>query len=187
MQITKTLYLKTRTEWRNWLKKNYKTEKEIWLVFYNKDSGKPRLPYDVAVEEALCFGWIDSIVKKTDDESHVQRFTPRNPKSKYSQLNKERLKRLLKQKKVIASVRKTLGDLENEKFIFPKDILNEIKKNKEAWKNFQKFSEPYKRIRIGFIDDSRIRADVFKQRLNYFIKMTAQNKKYGLKGIEKYF
>ena len=187
MEITKTLYVKTRSEWRNWLKKNYKTEKEIWLIFYNKASGKSRLPYDIAVEEALCFGWIDSIVKKTDDESHVQRFTPRNPKSKYSQLNKERLKRLLKQKKVIASVRKTLGDLENEKFIFPKDILNEIKKNKEAWKNFQKFSEPYKRIRIGFIDDSRIRADVFKQRLNYFIKMTAQNKKYGLKGIEKYF
>ncbi len=62
MQITKTLYIKTRSEWRNWLRKNYKTEKEIWLVFYNKDSGKPRLPYDDAVEEALCFGWIDSII-----------------------------------------------------------------------------------------------------------------------------
>ncbi|MCW8804142.1 MAG: YdeI/OmpD-associated family protein [Ignavibacteriaceae bacterium] len=186
MEVTKTLYIKSRSEWRNWLRKNYKTEKEIWLVFYNKTSGKSRLPYDVAVEEALCFGWIDSIVKKTDKDSHVQRFTPRNPKSSYSQLNKERLKRLLKQKKVIASVRKTLGDLENEEFNFPKDILNEIRKNKEAWKNFQKFSEPYKRIRIGFIDDSRIRPDIFKQRLNYFIKMTAQNKQYGLKGIEKY-
>ena len=186
MEVTKTLYVKTRSEWRNWLKKNYKKEKEIWLVFYNKASGMSRLPYDVAVEEALCFGWIDSILKKTDDESHVQRFTPRNPKSSYSQLNKERLKKLLKQKKVIASVRKTLGDLENEKFIFPKDILNEIKKNKEAWKNFQNFSEAYKRIRIGFIDDSRIRPDIFKKRLNYFIKMTSQNKHYGLKGIEKY-
>jgi len=186
MQITKTLYIKTRAEWRNWLRKNYKTEKEIWLVFYNKDSGKPRIPYDDAVEEALCFGWIDSIVKKTNKESHVQRFTPRNPKSSYSQLNKERLKRILKQKKVINSVRKTLGDLENEEFVFPKDILSEIKKNKEAWKNYQKFSEAYKRIRIAFIDDSRIRPDIFKVRLNYFIKMSAQNKQYGLKGIEKY-
>jgi uncharacterized protein YdeI (YjbR/CyaY-like superfamily) len=186
MKVTKTLFVKSRTEWRNWLKQNYKSEKEIWLVFYNKKSGKPRLPYDVAVEEALCFGWIDSILKKTDSESHVQRFTPRNPKSSYSQLNKERLKKLLKQKKVIASVSKTLGDLENEKFIFPEDILNKIKKNKEAWKNFQKFSEPYKRIRLGFIDDSRIRPDIFKKRLDYFIKMTAQNKQYGLKGIEKY-
>ena len=161
MEITKTLYVKTRSEWRNWLKKNYNKEKEIWLVFYNKASGRLRLPYDVAVEEALCFGWIDSIVKKTDTDSHVQRFTPRNPKSKYSQLNKERLKRLLKQKKVITSVRKTLGDLENEKFIFPKDILNEVKKNKEAWKKFQKFSEAYKRIRIAFIDGGRHRPEVF--------------------------
>jgi uncharacterized protein YdeI (YjbR/CyaY-like superfamily) len=186
MQITKTLYVKTRSEWRNWLRKNYKTEKEIWLVFYNKASGKPRISYEDAVEEALCFGWIDSIVKKTEKDSHVQRFTPRNPKSSYSQLNKERLKKLIKQKKVIASVRKAIGDLENEKFIYPMDILSEIKKNKEAWKNYQKFSEPYKRIRIAFIDDSRIRPDIFKVRLNYFIKMSAQNKQYGLKGIEKY-
>lgn len=186
MQITKTLYVKTRSEWRNWLRENYKTEKEIWLVFYNKASGKPRIPYDDAVEEALCFGWIDSTVKKIDKDSFVQRFTPRNPKSSYSQLNKERLKNLLKQKKVIASVRKKISDLENEEFIFPNDLLNEIKKNKEAWKNFQKFSEPYKRIRLAFIDDSRIRPDVFKVRLNYFIKMSAQNKQYGLKGIEKY-
>jgi uncharacterized protein YdeI (YjbR/CyaY-like superfamily) len=187
MQITNTLSIKTRSEWRNWLKKNYKSEKEIWLVFYNKASGKPRLPYDVAVEESLCFGWIDSIVKKIDIDSHVQRFTPRNSKSSYSQLNKERLKRLLKQKKVIASVRKTLGDLENHKFIFPKDILNEIKKNKVAWKNYQKFSDAYKRIRMAFIDDARIRPDIFRVRLNYFLKMTAKNKQYGLKGIEKYF
>ena len=186
MQITKTLYVKTRSEWRNWLRKNYKTEKEIWLVFYNKSSGKPRISYEDVVEEALCFGWIDSIVKKTEKDSHVQRFTPRNPKSSYSQLNKERLKKLIKQKKVIASVRKAIGDLENEKFIYPMDILSEIKKNKEAWKNYQKFSEPYKRIRIAFIDDSRIRPDIFKVRLNYFIKMSAQNKQYGLKGIEKY-
>ena len=186
MDITKTLYIKTRSEWRNWLRKNYKTEKEIWLLFYNKASGKTRIPYDEAVEEALCFGWIDSIVKKTEKESHVQRFTPRNPKSSYSQLNKERLKKLLKQKKVIASARKAIGDLENEKFVFPIDIINEIKKNKEAWKNYQKFSDAYKRIRIAFIDDARIRPDIFKVRLNYFIKMTAQNKQYGLKGIEKY-
>jgi len=186
MEITKTLHVKTRNEWRNWLKKNYKSEKEIWLVFQNKSSGKTGISYEDAVEEALCFGWIDSIVKKTEKDSRVQRFTPRKPKSNYSQLNKERLKRLLKKKKVIASVRKTLGDLENEKFIFPKDILNKIKKNKDAWNNYQKFSEAYKRIRIAFIDGGRQRPEVFKQRLDYFIKMTAQNKQYGIAGIEKY-
>jgi len=134
----------------------------------------------------LCFGWIDSIVKKTEKHSRVQRFTPRNPKSGYSQLNKERLKKLLRKKKVIASVRKTLGDLENEKFVFPMDIIGEIRKNKEAWKNYQKFSEAYKRIRIAFIDGARERPDVFKQRLNYFIKMSGKNRQYGIQGIEKY-
>jgi len=186
MQVTKTLYTTTRNEWRNWLKKNYKSEKEIWLVFQNKSSRKTGITYEDAVEEALCFGWIDSIVKKTEKDSRVQRFTPRKPKSNYSQLNKERLKRLLKKKKVIASVRKTLRDLENEKFIFPKDILDQIKMNKEAWKNFQNFSEAYKRIRIAFIDGGRQRPDVFKKRLDYFIKMTEKNKPYGISGIEKY-
>ena len=124
--------------------------------------------------------------KKNHHEYRVQRFTIRNPKSPYSQLNKERLKRLLKQKKVTASVHKTLGDLENEKFVFPKDIIREIKKNKEAWKNYQEFSEAYKRIRVAFIDGSRRRPDVFRQRLNYFIRMTEKNKQYGINGIEKY-
>jgi uncharacterized protein YdeI (YjbR/CyaY-like superfamily) len=186
MQITKTLNVKTRSQWRSWLKQNYKTEKEIWLVFQNKSSGKTGISYEDAVEEALCFGWIDSIVKKTEKDSRVQRFTPRNPKSSYSQLNKERLKKLIIKKKVIAEVRKKLGDLENEKFIFPKNILNDIKKNKVAWKNFQKFSEAYKRIRIAFIDGARKRPEVFKQRLDYFIKMTKKNKQYGITGIEKY-
>ena len=186
MQVTKTIYTKTRSEWRNWLKKNYKTEKEIWLVFQNKSSGKPGITYEEAVEEALCFGWIDSIVRKNEKHSRVQRFTPRNPKSSYSQLNKERLKRLIRKKKVIAEVRKSLGDLESEKFVFSIDIIDEIRKNKEAWNNYRKFSEAYKRIRIAFIDGARTRPDVFKQRLNYFIKMTEKNKQYGIQGIEKY-
>ena len=186
MQITKTISVKTRSEWRNWLKKNNKTEKEIWLVFQNKSSGKSGITYEEAVEEALCFGWIDSIVKKTEKHSRVQRFTPRNPKSAYSQLNKERLKRLLRKKKVIASVHKKLGDIENEKFIFPKDIIEEIRMNKEAWKNYQKFSDAYKRIRIAFINGARTRPDVFKQRLDYFLKMTEKNKLYGTQGIDKY-
>jgi uncharacterized protein YdeI (YjbR/CyaY-like superfamily) len=89
MDITKTLSVKTRSEWRNWLRKNYKTEKEIWLVFSNKSSDKTGISYEEAVEETLCFGWIDSIAKKIEKHSRVQRFTPRNPKSAYSQLNKE--------------------------------------------------------------------------------------------------
>ncbi|MDD8010957.1 MAG: hypothetical protein PHX73_07605, partial [Acidobacteriota bacterium] len=87
MEIGKTLYVANRREWRAWLRKNYKKERDIWLIYYKKDSGKPRIPYNDAVEEALCFGWIDSIIKKMDAERFVQRFSKRNPKSPYSQAN----------------------------------------------------------------------------------------------------
>jgi uncharacterized protein YdeI (YjbR/CyaY-like superfamily) len=187
MEITKTLHVTDRKKWRAWLHKHYKSEKEIWLVYYKKATGKPRIEYNDAVEEALCFGWIDSTLKTLDKDRNAQRFSPRKPKSKYSPANKERLRKLLKQRKVIKEVRETLGDLSEEKFEIPKDILKEIKASQEVWKNFQKFSDAYKRIRIGFIDGARKRPDEFKKRLRYFIKMTEKNKQYGFGGIEKHY
>lgn len=187
MIITNTLYVTNRKDWRNWLKKHYKTEKEIWLVYYKKASGKPRIEYNDAVEEALCFGWIDSIVKTLDDERTAQRFSPRKPKSKYSPANRERLGKLVKQRKVIKEVRETLGNILEEKLEIPKDILRAIKANKQAWKNFQQFSDSYKRIRIGFIDGARKRPAEFEKRLRYFIQMSEKNKQYGFGGIEKHF
>ncbi|MCL4529541.1 MAG: YdeI/OmpD-associated family protein [Chloroflexi bacterium] len=187
MNITKTLYVSKRVEWRRWLKKNYKTEKEVWLVYYKKTTGKPRIEYNDAVEEALCFGWIDSTVKKIDDESYAQRFSRRNPKTKYSQSNKERLAKLITDGKVMKEVLATLDDISAEKFEIPANILRAIKANKEAWKNFQNFSETYKCIRIAFIDGARNRPEEFKKRLNYFIKMTEKNKMFGFGGIEKYY
>ena len=187
MEITKTLHITNPKDWRNWLKKNYKTEKEIWLVYYKKGTGKPRIEYNDAVEEALCFGWIDSIVKTLDEERTVQRFSPRKPKAKYSQANIERLRSLVAQKKVIKEVVETLGDMLNEEFVIPPDILQDIKANHEAWMNFQKFSDSYKRIRIAFIDGVRNRPNEFKKRLRYFIEMTEKNKMFGFGGIDKYF
>ena len=187
MKITKTLYVTNRKDWRKWLREHYKTEKEVWLVYYRKETGKPRIEYNSAVEEALCFGWIDSIVKSLDKERTAQRFSPRKPKSSYSPANKERLRKLLKQRKVIKEVRETLGDISEERFEIPEDILKEIKANKEAWKHFQEFSDAYKRIRIGFIDGARKRPEEFKKRLRYFIKMTEKNKQYGFGGIDKHF
>lgn len=182
-----TFHTASRAEWRKWLKKNYKTEKEIWLVYYKKDSGRPRIAYNDAVEEALCFGWIDSTVRKLDEERFAQKFSPRKPKSGYSQANKERLRKLIAEGKVAKDVLATLGDLAEEKFEIPTDILKAIKANKTAWKNFQNFSETYKRIRIAFIDGARKRPEEFKKRLNYFIKMTEKNKQFGFGGIEKYY
>jgi uncharacterized protein YdeI (YjbR/CyaY-like superfamily) len=187
MEITKTLYVTNRKDWRKWLREHYKTEDEIWLIYPKKETGKPRISYNDAVEEALCFGWIDSIVKSLDKERTVQRFSPRKPKSAYSPANRERLRKLLKQQKVIKEVRETLGDIFEEKLEIPGDILKAIKANKDAWRNFQRFSDAYKRIRIGFIEGARKRPEEFKKRLQYFIKMTAQNKQYGFGGIEKHF
>jgi len=90
MKITKTLYVTTRDEWRSWLEKNHKSEKEIWLIYYKKHTGKPRIPYDDAVEEALCFGWIDSIIKRIDEKKYAQKFSPRKQNSVWSDLNKKR-------------------------------------------------------------------------------------------------
>ena len=190
VDITKTVYAVTRLEWRKWLKKNYKTEKEIWLVYYKKTSGKPRIAYNDAVEEALCFGWIDSTVRKLDEERFAQRFSRRNPKSGYSQSNKERLAKLTTEGKVMKDVLAslaTLGDISAEQFKIPQDIIKAIKQNEEAWHNFQSFSETYKRIRIAFIDGARNRPKEFQKRLNYFIQMAEKNKQFGFGGIEKYY
>src|ERR1051326_7561980 len=97
MQITQTFYAKNRAAWRQWLKKNHKAQKEIWLFLYKKKSGKQRLSYSDAVEEALCFGWIDSTMKPVDEISFAQRFTPRKDPANWSHLNMERAKRMIEQ------------------------------------------------------------------------------------------
>jgi len=176
-----------RKAWRDWLKKHYKTEKDVWLVYYKKHTGKPRLPYNDAVEEALCFGWIDSTVRRIDEDRFAQRFSLRNPKAPYSQANKERLRRLTKEVKVVKEVLATLDNLGEGEAEIPPDILKAIKANKKAWKNFKAFSPSYIRIRIGFIDGARNRPQEFKKRLRYFIEMTEKNRQFGFGGIEKYY
>ena len=96
MKIGKTLYLKNRKEWRRWLEKSHQKEPEIWLICYKKHTGKTSIPYNDAVEEALCYGWIDSNEKGIDREKYAQRFSPRKPKSNWSVVNKERVRRLIK-------------------------------------------------------------------------------------------
>ena len=187
MEITKTLYVKNRKEWREWLSANFDKEKEIWLILPGKESGKARIAYNDAVEEAVSFGWIDSTVKNHDEHSTVQRFSPRNPNSEYSQSNKERLKRLLKEGRIHPSMRESIEKAVREEYLFPADILDAIKQNHKAWRNYQKFSPAYRRIRIAYIDGARSRPDEFKKRLSNFIKRTEQNKLIGYGGIEKYY
>jgi len=187
MKIGKTVYFPDRKSWREWLSANSKTEKEIWLIYPAKNSGKPRIEYNDAVEEALSFGWIDSTVKNIDKQASAQRFSPRKPNSGYSQSNKERLKWLVKNGKIHPSL---LGQIEKAlvaEFVFPPDILAAIKENQKAWKNYQNFSPAYQRIRIAYIDGARNRPQEFKKRLNNFIKKSEQNKMIGFGGIEKHY
>ncbi len=170
-----------------WLTENYGKEKEIWLVYPKKASGKPRILYNDAVEEALCFGWIDSTAKRIDDDSYAQRFSPRNPKSPYSEANKERLRKLVKEGLVIPSIKAAIQDIIDEDFVVPSDILDALKANKVAWENFQKFSLQYQRIRVAYVEGARDRPDEFKKRLNNLIKLTEKNKQFGFGGIQKHY
>lgn len=187
MANPKVLYVTDREDWRAWLERNYGTEKEIWLVYPKKSSGKPRILYNDAVEEALCFGWIDSRVKTFDTVSSIQRFSPRNPKSSFSQSNKERLAWLLEHNMLLPSMVPTARKVLTEKFVFPSDIILAIKSDKVAWRNYRKFSPSYRRIRIAYIDGARKRPGEFKKRLANFIKSTKENKRIGFGGIEKYY
>ena len=103
MEIGKMLYVTNRKDWREWLSENHDKEKEIWLINYRKDSCKLSIPYNDAVEEALCFGWIDSLEKGIDSERFAQRFTPRKPKSQWSKSNMERVEKLIKMGKMTKS------------------------------------------------------------------------------------
>lgn len=187
MENINAVYFENRSQWRSWLEKNFDREKEVWLIFPHKSTGKPRIIYNDAVEEALCFGWIDSIIKKYDNDSSMQKFTPRNPKSQYSQQNKERLKWLSDNELLHPSVEEKIRPVLNEKFSFPEDIIKILKKEEIVWKNYSNFSDSYKRIRIAYIDTARIRPEEFDKRLQNFINKTRQNKLIGYGGIEKYF
>jgi uncharacterized protein YdeI (YjbR/CyaY-like superfamily) len=184
---TKLLQAATRSEWRAWLKRNHKSKTEIWLVYYKKHTGKPRIAYNDAVEEALCFGWIDSTVRALDAGRFAQRFSVRNPKSRFSQANIERLRALAKQGLVLKEVIATLPDLAEEAFKVPPDILAAVRAKPVAWRNFQAFSPSYVRIRVAYIQGARKRPAEFKKRLAHFLKLTEQNKQFGFGGIDKYY
>jgi uncharacterized protein YdeI (YjbR/CyaY-like superfamily) len=180
MEVGEMLYVTTRKAWRAWLQKNHAKQKEIWLVYTKKQSGKARIPYDVAVEEALCFGWIDGVMKSIDADFFVQRFSPRrSAKSQLSETNKERVRRMIRAGLMTPAGMEKIRGRMNEKFVPAPDIIAALKRDPVAWKNFQRFPKWYQRVRLGWLDMSRGRQDIFESRLRYFLKMTALNKRYG--------
>jgi uncharacterized protein YdeI (YjbR/CyaY-like superfamily) len=186
-----TLYVTNRDDWREWLSKNHSSQKEVWLIYYKKHTGKSSIPYDDSVEEALCYGWIDSILKRIDDEKFVRKFTPRNEKSNWSELNKKRARKMIKQGRMTQPglVKfKHAGRRRNEeaknkptgkRFVIPPDLKEALSANKKALQNFTNFAPGYRRLYIGWITDAK-RKETREKRIKQTVKWAAENKKPGL-------
>jgi uncharacterized protein YdeI (YjbR/CyaY-like superfamily) len=181
------LHVTTRRQWRAWLKKHYKSMREVWLVYAKKHTGRARVSYNDAVEEALCFGWIDSTVRSIDDDRFAQRFSVRKPKSAYSAANLTRLRALVALGAVMRDVLPTLPDLRPKKLTIPRDVRDALKANPTAWKHFRAMSDSYLRIRIAYIVGARRRPAEFRKRLANFVKMTEKNRLIGFGGINRHY
>lgn len=184
MNLGKTIYLTNRKDWRGWLAKHHKTETEIWLIYYRKETGKPRISYNIAVEEALCYGWVDSIIKNIDKDRFAQRFSVRKSTSSLSQMNKERICDLIAKKKMtkvgLAAIAHVYNIKKEQTFVIPSDILKELKANKLAWNNFQTLPGYYTRIRVAYIESrKRHSKELYQKALRHFIEMTAKGKRFG--------
>lgn len=174
------LKAKNREELRLWLENNYETQKECWVIVKR---GRPQNDdtfwYIDAVEEALCFGWIDSTVKKLDNGITIQRLSPRKKGSIWSELNKERCRRMEKLGKMTQAGKKVLPDMSEKGFNIDIDILEELKKDEIVWANFHKFPSLYQRVRIDTIQIKKKNPQLFQKRLEKLIENTKKGIMYG--------
>jgi uncharacterized protein YdeI (YjbR/CyaY-like superfamily) len=160
------LYLTNRNEWRKWLEDNHSTMDEVWLIYYKKPSGKPRIPYNDAVEEALCFGWIDGKIKRINDDYYIQRFTPRRPGSRWSKYNLERVQRLIEEgamrpeglkayNVVLEKPELMYGNRADGEPVIPDDLMNALGKSSLACNNFLRFSVSTRRLYIDWLNSAK--------------------------------
>lgn len=176
-----TLYVKNRREWRGWLAKNAAKNEEIWIVYYKKSSGKLGIPYGASVEEALCFGWIDSIIKKIDEDRFVRKFTPRKPSSQWAASNIARVQRLIKARKMTAAGLAAFQTHATSRGVlqptqFPKRLEITFGKEKAAWENFNKFPPAYRRMTIGWVASAK-KEETQLSRLAKLIECSARNER----------
>jgi uncharacterized protein YdeI (YjbR/CyaY-like superfamily) len=177
MDITKTIKPIDRAEWRQWLEKHHSQLTEIWLLADDRPE-VPTVAYLDAVEEAICFGWIDGIQKRYSSNELAQRFTPRKRRSNWTELNKARASRLIQLELMTEAGRATLPDLDAE-FVIAEDIITVLQSQPDTWSNFQQFPDLYRRVRIGYIEEMRKNPSEFERRLQNFIKKTTENKLFG--------
>jgi len=185
------LHVTHREDWRQWLSENHHKETEIWLVYYKKHTGKPRVTYNDAVEEALCFGWIDSIVKTIDDERYMQKFTPRKEKSNWSDSNKKRVENLISTGKMtkagldIVKIARSNGNWDAlitsmKSFETPIELENALRTNESAKEFFDSLSASYRRQYIGWIASAKRQATK-QRRLKEAISLLSNKQKLGMK------
>ena len=185
----KTLSFKDRKSWRAWLSKNHAKQKELWLVFYKKHTGKPTVSYEDAVQEALCFGWIDSTVRKIDEERYMQLFTPRKTESNWSDLNKRRVKKLIEQGlmnkaglRKIEEAKKN-GSWKNldavEKLKVPPDLLKALSANNNAKKIFESLSPSRKKQFLWWIASAKTEV-TRKKRIAETVRLIGENRMLGM-------
>ena len=187
----------TRKAWRRWLQENHTSSPGIWMIYYKKQSGKRKLEYGEAVEEALCFGWIDSLPRKVDEQRAMLKFTPRKPKSAWSQLNKTRITKLtgeglmteaglskIEQAKEDGSWDKlTSSDSHIDSNSLPVELRKALSKRKEAFENFNSFPPGYRKRFLFWIDSAK-QPGTKKARIKQTVRMALANKKPGIKGFK---
>jgi uncharacterized protein YdeI (YjbR/CyaY-like superfamily) len=185
------LTVKTRSAWRKWLVLNHDKQTGVWLVFYKKHTGKPTLDYEAAVEEALCFGWIDSIIKKLDDQRYVRKMTPRKPESNWSALNRQRAEKIMRQGLITPSglarinEAKASGHWESSGQVqisldIPVELEQALAKQPKAKLFFDQLAPSYRKQFIGWIAVAKQQA-TRERRVKESMALLEQGKKLGMK------
>ena len=183
------LYFTEREKWRRWLEENHSSVQGVWLVYYKKISGKPRIAYNDAVEEALCFGWIDGKIKRVNDDYYIQWFTPRRPGSRWSELNISRAKSLMKQglmkpagllayEKGIKNPERIYSTKKEENLVIPDDLMIALKNNDKAYNNFINFPPSSRKLYIFWLNDAK-REETRKVRIVRIVNQSEKNMKPG--------
>ncbi len=182
------VFFRNRQEWRKWLSKNHNGERQIWILAYKRHTGKGGLLYGDALDEALCFGWIDSRLRRIDDERHMWRFAPRKPDSIWSLSNRRRAERLIMEGKMAAPGRakieaaKRSGEWDqayapSKPPRMPRDLKNALVKDGQAWRNFQAFAKSYRTTYIYWVTAAK-RDETRKKRIREVVRRARENIKF---------
>ena len=166
MQITKTFTPRNSADWRKWLERNHDREQEVWLVYFKPASGRTGIDYETSVEEALCFGWIDSIIQKIDDEKYARKFNPRRADSQWSESNKRRVAKLVREGRMteagLAKIPFDVNALDPDQpkvqrppVEMPAHVEQALQANPQVWAAFQKLPPSHKRSYIQWLADAK--------------------------------